>query len=196
MRRSSAALTRRTVLASWGLATVGHSLQGQPTRLSPNTRSEVMLEVKKTGLMAGKTHRLVFTQYEGVVSQQPTPQVTFTVQSGSVVCEDDWVKPKDKQKITLYTINDMLEAQKYPTVSYRSTVVETAGDGYTIRGDLTIKDQVKPVTIRVTVPKQGTAQWTGSADFRLTDFNLKPPTAALGAIGTEDTVRLSFHFAA
>jgi hypothetical protein len=38
----------------------------------------------------------------------------------------------------------------------------------------------------------GSLSFQGSAKIKLTDFNLKPPKAALGAIGTKDEMSFSF----
>jgi polyisoprenoid-binding protein YceI len=43
---------------------------------------------------------------------------------------------------------DFFEVEKYPTITFRSTKVEEAGDGeYKLTGDLTIKDVTRPVTL-------------------------------------------------
>lgn len=43
-----------------------------------------------------------------------------------------------------------LEVDKYPTITFRSTRIEPAGDDqYTMTGDLTIKGVTRPVTLRV-----------------------------------------------
>lgn len=44
---------------------------------------------------------------------------------------------------------DFLDAENYPTITFKSTKVEKAGDGYRISGDLTIKDVTKPVVLEV-----------------------------------------------
>lgn len=187
-------MTRRALLASSGLLLGRHSLLAQTIALRPNAGSEIALEVRKTGIMAGKKHHFTFSRYEGSVSQSPTPQVTLTIQSASLVCHDDWVKPKDVDKITRYAIDDLLEAEKYPALRFQSTAVQSTTDGYNVAGNLTIKDQTRPVTVKV-IRKgaEGSPQWTGNATLKLTDFGLKPPKAALGAVGTEDAMLFSFH---
>ena len=46
---------------------------------------------------------------------------------------------------------NFLEADKYPVITFRSTGVEPAGpDRYTLTGDLTIKDNTRPVSLEVT----------------------------------------------
>ena len=43
---------------------------------------------------------------------------------------------------------DFFDAEHYPTITFRSTKVEDAGDGeYKVTGDLTIKDVTRPVTL-------------------------------------------------
>jgi len=46
--------------------------------------------------------------------------------------------------------SNFLEAEKYPTITFKSTRIEPAGkDRYKLTGDLTIKDTTKPVTLDV-----------------------------------------------
>ena len=46
--------------------------------------------------------------------------------------------------------SNFLEAEKYPTITFKSTRIEPAGkDRYNLTGDLTIKDTTKPVTLEV-----------------------------------------------
>jgi polyisoprenoid-binding protein YceI len=46
--------------------------------------------------------------------------------------------------------SNFLEAEKYPTMSFKSTKIEPAGtDRYTMTGDLTIKGNTHPVTLHV-----------------------------------------------
>ncbi len=42
---------------------------------------------------------------------------------------------------------DFLDVERFPTITFRSTKVEKAGDGYRISGDLTIKDVTKSVVL-------------------------------------------------
>lgn len=49
---------------------------------------------------------------------------------------------------------DFFEADKYPNATFKSTKVEAAGEGkLKVTGDLTIKDQTKPVVLDVTLNK-------------------------------------------
>lgn len=45
--------------------------------------------------------------------------------------------------------SNFLEAEKYPTITFKSTAIAATGDGhYTVTGDLTIKGTTKPVTLQ------------------------------------------------
>lgn len=49
---------------------------------------------------------------------------------------------------------DFFDAAKYPNVTFKSTKVEAAGDGkLKVTGDLTIKDQTRPVVLDVSLNK-------------------------------------------
>lgn len=49
---------------------------------------------------------------------------------------------------------DFFEAAKYPNITFKSTKVEAAGEGkLKVTGDLTVKDQTKPVVLAVTLNK-------------------------------------------
>jgi polyisoprenoid-binding protein YceI len=44
---------------------------------------------------------------------------------------------------------DFFDAEKYPTVTFRSTKVEDHGDGeFTLHGDLTVREATRPVTLK------------------------------------------------
>ena len=45
---------------------------------------------------------------------------------------------------------DFLDAEKYPNLTFRSTAVQARGDGkYLVKGDLTIREETRPVSLEV-----------------------------------------------
>lgn len=171
----------------------------QPLRLTPGPGQAFVLEVDKTGLMSGKTHRFVFPKFTGeVLESRDGPaksQVTFAVSTREILCEDTWVSSKDRQKILEYARNEMLAANQYPELRFRSTSVASLGAGqYLVEGQLTIRDRTRAVPVNVQATPD---RWfTGSATVRLSEFGLKPAKAALGAIGTRDEMRVTFRLRA
>ncbi|MBV9038955.1 MAG: YceI family protein [Acidobacteriaceae bacterium] len=166
----------------------------------PASESHFALEVYKTGLMAGKKHHFEFSSYHGTLQYNKehaaNSSLRLTIESGSVVCQDTWVKPKDRDKVQKYALDEILAVERYPDIVFQSTAIEPIDEGrFQVRGQLTIRDQTKPVVVEVrleaTDPQH--LRFAGQANIKLTDYNLKPPTAALGAVGTKDEMTVLFQ---
>jgi len=54
---------------------------------------------------------------------------------------------------------DFFDAEKFPTIDFKSTSITKDGDDYKVTGDLTIKDVTKPVTFDVEYGGKGTNPW-------------------------------------
>ncbi len=54
---------------------------------------------------------------------------------------------------------DFFDAEKFPTMNFKSTSVEKDGDDYIIKGDLTIKDTTKPVKLTAEFGGIATDPW-------------------------------------
>ena len=166
--------------------------------VTPSQGSRVELLVTKTGLLRGKQHLFVFDQYEGTLAydaQNPeASRVTFTVAAKSAVCKDTWLSAKDLPKVQEFALKDMLDAEHNPNVTFTSTAIRAAGDKFDVQGLLTIRGIAKPAVVSVTLMPRpdGSLGFEGKAEIRLTDYGLKPPSAALGTIGTRNEMALSF----
>ena len=99
--------------------------------------------------------------------------VEFTAKMTSV---DTGVTPRDNHLRTA----DFFEVEKYPEMTFKSTKVEKAGDGWKLTGDLTIKDVTKSVEIPFNItgfipggekagPRMGIA---GETTINRRDFNV------------------------
>jgi len=163
--------------------------------LLPSVTNRFTLEVEKTGLMRGKTHVFQFGKYRGQLDyneQKPElSKVMFEVESKSIVCLDTWVSDKDKVKIIRTALDEMLAADKYPTISFVSNqVTAKSPTTFEVAGSLSIRGVIQNVTVSVT---RNNSAFDGSAIVNMKDFGLKPPTAALGAIGTKELMTVKFH---
>jgi polyisoprenoid-binding protein YceI len=105
--------------------------------------------------------------------------------------QDDWLKESDRKKVYDFTIKDMLDAAKHPRIVYRTTTVNRQGSEATAQGLLTIRGVEKPVEVKL--KELGNNVYEGSSSVDMRQFNLKPPSAALGAIGTEAMMQLRFR---
>ena len=167
--------------------------------IRPVQGARFALTVEKTGLMSGKKHVFVFEDYRGVLLYDPdSPEqsrVDLSIQAASAVCTDKWVSQKDLKKIQAYALDDMLAAERYPELRYSSLgAVRKSETTFEVNGMLTIRGIAKPATVTVTVSTDSgkISSLSGHAVVLLKDYGLKPPTAALGTIGTKNEMRVEF----
>jgi polyisoprenoid-binding protein YceI len=173
--------------------------QTQVYRIHPGTGDRFALEVEKTGLMSGRKHLFLFERYQGWLrfdaASPERSSVELLVEAASLACQDTWVKPKEIAKIEKTAREEMLAAEQYPQIRFRSEAVVRKGEEeFEVRGGLTLRGRTEPVTVLVRrLSVQGThMRFQGSATVRLKDYGLKPPSALLGAIGTKNEMRVEF----
>ena len=84
----------------------------------------------------------------------------------------------------------MLDVARFPQIRFVSTAVngDTAG-AFQVNGNLTVRGIAKPVTLSV---KRIGNSYEGETRFPMSAFGIKPPKAALGAIGTKDEMTIRF----
>ncbi len=170
------------------LAALSLGAESKTIHLNPDPANTLELLVEKTGVMSGKRHRFLFTAYSGKLDMDTS--VSFTIQAASLVCTDTWVSAKDLKKIENVAKTDMLAIDRHPVLRFQSTEIRAiAPDRYSVRGNLEIRGIHKPVDVTVV---RSSADYKGNAKIRLTDFGLKPPSAALGLVGTKETMDFNF----
>lgn len=89
---------------------------------------------------------------------------------------------------------DAMEASKHPTIHFKLEDIQQITDE-TIKasGTLTIAGTTKPVNMEVKYQVSGsTVKLDGDTTFRLTEFEIDPPTAMFGAVKAGDEVQVSF----
>jgi polyisoprenoid-binding protein YceI len=98
-----------------------------------------------------------FTEFTGTVNLDEKDlthsSVEWTLQAASLTTGNE-------QRDAHLRSGDFLEAETYPTITFKSTRVERASaDRYTIYGDLTIKDVTREVSFQATDEGQGKDPW-------------------------------------
>src|ERR671934_359691 len=106
--------------------------------------TQVEFSAKHLGMMTVRGH---FTEVEVSgdvdVEHPERSQVQATIQTASIRTHNE-VRDNDLRS------SNFLEVDKYATITFKSTDIEPAGgDRYTVTGDLTIKDETKPVRLDV-----------------------------------------------
>jgi polyisoprenoid-binding protein YceI len=93
---------------------------------------------------------------------------------------------------------DMFNAKQFPTMTFKSTSVKAAGEGYEVTGDLTMKDVTKSITFTLeggkTAQMRGkklTGFWTDLIVKR-SDFNVGGAQMA-NALGEDVHVAIAFE---
>lgn len=169
----------------WALALWGAEIQ-------PQAGDWIHLEVLKTGLMRGKKHVFAFPAYQGTVDAAK-PGFSLSLESGKIQVLDDWLKESDRRKVLEFTLSDMLDAKKHPRIEYRSATVERTGNGKEgiAQGTLRIRGIEKSVAVKIR--EVGANVYEGESSVDMRQFGLKPPSAALGTIGTDPMLQLRFR---
>lgn len=98
--------------------------------------------------------------------------------------------------------HDALQKERHPTISFRSDEVEVTSDAASgkeafqvvARGELTVVGTRRTVDLHATGRhrEDGIYRLRGDHDLRLSDFNVKRPTAMFGALRVSDAITLAF----
>jgi len=173
------------------------SAQPVEYRLEPGNGNKISLEIGKTGLLRGKKHQMELHRFQGKLlydSQTPAnSKVDLKIAAASITVNDTWLKPSDQKKVLDYAVNDMLAVKQYPDIRFVSTkVTPKGGNQFMIEGTLTIRGNGKPAVLNATLDAAGPVI-NGTSIVKMTDYGLKPPSAALGAIGTRNEMEVMFR---
>jgi polyisoprenoid-binding protein YceI len=143
----------------------------------------------------------------------------FNAFGGTIVTADDPAESSVQATIEASSIDtnqeqrdahirsaDFLDAEHFPTLSFRSTAVRPTGNGYDVDGELTIRGVTKPVTLEVEVngfspdPYGGTrAGFSAKTEINRQDFGVSyngPIPGADNAMVLSDKVALSLELEA
>lgn len=119
------------------------------------SHSDVAFTVRH--LMVSKV-RGQFTHFEGAL------QITEDVLDSSVTAAIEMasIDTHDEGRDAHLRSNDFFDAETYPTMTYRSTGIRAAGDGYVVDGELTLKGVTRPVELALELNGVGTDPWGGT----------------------------------
>lgn len=89
-----------------------------------------------------------------------------------------------------------LKTEQYPTIKFALTrVISVAGNAVKAEGKLTIAGTTKTVVLDANAKKLSESEWsfTGTTNLKMTDFNVEPPVMMLGALKTDDNVKITYE---
>ena len=107
--------------------------------------TQVEFSAKHLGMMTVRGHFAEVSATASINDERPEESsVEITISTASIRTNHE-VRDNDLRS------SNFLEVDKYPTMTFRSTGIEPAGqDQWALTGDLTIKDNTRPVTLDVT----------------------------------------------
>lgn len=96
------------------------------------------------------------------------------------------VSAKDAAEIEENIQTKVLEGARYPTITFTSSAVERAGDGYSVRGELDLHDKRRMIS--ATSRASGDGHQIVDVTLHQPDFGIKPYKAPLGVIKVKPDV--------
>jgi polyisoprenoid-binding protein YceI len=87
-----------------------------------------------------------------------------------------------------------LKTMQFKTVKFDLKAAEKNADGtWNFTGTFAIAGVTKAVTLKIKeVTSNNVSVFEGSYSFKLTDYNITPPTALMGTVKTGNDVKMSF----
>jgi len=181
---------KRTVFlaAASGMCVLGLSAQQHNI---DTQKSTLTIHVGKTGAFSGlgHEHEVRAPIHSGTADTGSHPAVEIRVDARELRVIDKDASEKDRAEVQKTMLGAaVLDSERYPEIVFKSTGAEPAGQrGWTLRGNLTMRGQTRPITVQVTLKD---VRYTGEATVRLTDFGIKPP--GVMGVKAKDEVKIDF----
>jgi hypothetical protein len=154
-------------------------------------KSTLTIYVGKTGAFSGlgHDHEVRAPIHSGTADTGSHPGVEVRVDARALRVIDKDSSEKDRAEVQKTVLGpEVLDSERHQEIVFKSTAAESVGQGkWTLRGNLTLHGQTRPVTVHVTL-KDG--RYTGEALVKQTDFGIKPPGKA--GVRAKDEVRIEF----
>jgi polyisoprenoid-binding protein YceI len=139
---------------------------------------------------AGDNHEIQAPIASGTVDEAART-VEFTVDVRRMRVLDPNLSADKRSQVQEKMLSpDVLDPDRYPEISFRSTKVEPKSGGeLSVSGNLTLHGQTRPTNVRVLSTQ---LHYRGSAALKQTEFGIKPIVVAGGTIKVKDEVRIDF----
>ena len=180
--RRIAFLAAMSLICVLGVSAQQHKIDTQ--------KSTLTIHVGKTGAFSGlgHEHEVRAPIQSGMADTGPHAAVEIHVDARALRVIDKDQSEKDRTEVQKTMLGpEVLDSEHHEEIVFKSTSAVAADQGWTLRGNLTLRGQTRPVTVHVTL-KNG--QYTGEATVKQTDFGIKPPGKA--GVKAKDEVRIEF----
>ena len=175
--------------------------------LTANDRSKFTVRAFATGLLSALGHSptIAIPEFQGEALVNPNAieksSLRVLIQAASLVVTDD-LGEKDREEIHRRMCEEVLECDSYPEIVYECTVASAskAGEGQywvALSGELSLHGVRRSLPVSARVRLEGdTLRAAGEFSVRLSDYEIKPVSAAGGTIKLKDDLKLSFDITA
>jgi polyisoprenoid-binding protein YceI len=156
-------------------------------------QSKMTVYVYKQGLFAfAADNHVINAPIAAGTYDQDTKKVALRVDAAKMRVLDPQMPSGRRDRVQANMVGpDVLDAGRYPTISFRSTATDpTSGGQLKVSGKLTLHGQTHPVSLRVA--KLSASHFTGSTTLKQTDFGITPIRIAGGAVRVKDEVKITF----
>ena len=170
------------------------SAQARPSPSSTSIDTEhstMTVHVYRSGLFsfAGDNHEIQAPIASGSLNEaEPTVELRVDVRQMRVL-DPNLSADKRSQVQGKMLSPDVLDPERYPEITFRSTGVDEKNSNLSVRGNLTLHGETRPINVSVTRTQ---SHYRGSATVKQTDFGIKPISIAGGTIKVKDEVRIDF----
>jgi polyisoprenoid-binding protein YceI len=180
-------------------ATVRYLVDGKGSRFTARAFA--------TGLLSAFGHNptISIPDFEGEALINPNAleesSLRLVIQAASLTVTDE-VNEKDRDEMNRRMHDEVLESDGYSEITYECSKVSASrtGEGQywvALNGELSMHGvtRTQPVSARVAV-NGDTLRAAGDFSVRLSDYEIKPVSAAGGTVKLKDEIKLSFEITA
>ncbi len=172
------------------------------------TVSKFIVRAFATGMLSAFGHNptIAIPDFQGEVQWTSggleDASLRIAIQAASLTVTDD-ISEKDRQEIERRMKDEVLETDGFEQIVYecpRPSSVQKISQGQyavTLNGELVLHGvtRAQPVFTRITI-KDDALRAAGDFSVRLSDYEIRPVSAAGGTVKLKDEIKLSFDIAA
>ena len=188
----------RPLLLALVLVTAGVAGPASATVQHIDTQqSTITVRVFSGGLWAGlgDNHEIRGAVKRGTINDSTPAEVHVVVDAASFRVLDPDASAKTRAEVQMRMLGpDVLDVNRFPELLFDSDSAErTESGGWTVRGQLTLHGQTRPLTATVT---SANGHYKGSLALKQSDFGIKPIKIAAGAVKVKDELKIEFDIVA
>ena len=154
-------------------------------------KSTLTIRVGKTGAFSavGHEHEIHAPIHSGTADTGAHPAVEIHVNARELRVMDKGASEKERAEVQKTMLEpEVLDSDSHQEIVFKSTAAELTGKGrWTLRGNLTLRGQTRPVTVQVTLQD---GRYTGETTVKQTEFGITPPGKA--GVRAKDEVKIEF----